>query len=122
MDQKIREFGKDCSDDPLFVTLVEQLHSLEPSADSAGYLGILNDKQGNSEGALKTIKNQFHFKLIITRKQTFCIKLLLNLKMLEEEFLLEIMLSKPYHSNHYWVSNLLIANIYADRQWMAYTV
>ena len=45
--------GKDCSDDPLFVTLVEQLHSLEPSADSAYYLGILNDKQGNSEGALK---------------------------------------------------------------------
>ena len=44
--------GKDCSDDPLFVTLVEQLHSLEPSADSAYYLGILNDKQGNSEEAL----------------------------------------------------------------------
>ena len=30
---------KECSDDPLFVKLVEQLHSLEPSANSAYYLG-----------------------------------------------------------------------------------
>ncbi len=45
--------GKECSDDPLFVTLVEQLHSLEPSADSAYYLGILNDKSGNFNQALK---------------------------------------------------------------------
>ncbi len=45
--------GKECSDDPLFVTLVEQLHSLEPSADSAYYLGILNDKSGNTDQALK---------------------------------------------------------------------
>ncbi|MBT3688537.1 MAG: tetratricopeptide repeat protein, partial [Cryomorphaceae bacterium] len=45
--------GKECSDNPLFVTLVEQLHKLEPSADSAYYLGILNDKQGNFDEALK---------------------------------------------------------------------
>ena len=44
--------GKDCSDDPLFVTLVEQLHSLEPSADSAYYLGLLKDKAGDSNSAL----------------------------------------------------------------------
>ena len=45
--------GKECSNDPLFVTLVEQLHNLEPSADSAYYLGILNDKKGNFNEALK---------------------------------------------------------------------
>lgn len=45
--------SKECSDDPFFVTLVEALHTLEPSADSAYYLGILNDKSGNSEEALK---------------------------------------------------------------------
>ena len=33
--------SKECSDDPLFVTLVEALHALEPSADSAYYLGCL---------------------------------------------------------------------------------
>ena len=45
--------GKECSNAPLFVTLVKQLHSLEPSADSAYYLGILNDKKGNFNEALK---------------------------------------------------------------------
>jgi tetratricopeptide (TPR) repeat protein len=45
--------SKECSDDPFFVTLVEALHRLDPSADSAYYLGILNDKRGNSDEALK---------------------------------------------------------------------
>ena len=45
--------SKDCSDDPLFVTLVEALHNLDPSADSAYYLGLLNDKKGNNKDALK---------------------------------------------------------------------
>ena len=44
---------KNCSDDPLFVTLVERLHTLEPSAASAYYLGFLNDKRGKSSEALK---------------------------------------------------------------------
>ena len=45
--------NKECSDDPLFVTIVEALHALEPSANSAYYLGILNDKKGNNNEALK---------------------------------------------------------------------
>jgi tetratricopeptide (TPR) repeat protein len=45
--------SKECSDDPLFVTIVEALHALEPSANSAYYLGILNDKKGNNNEALK---------------------------------------------------------------------
>ena len=45
--------SKECSDDPFFVTLVEALHALDPSADSAYYLGILKDKAGDSNEALK---------------------------------------------------------------------
>ena len=45
--------SKECSDDPFFVTLVEALHDLDPSADSAYYLGLLNDKSGNSNEALR---------------------------------------------------------------------
>jgi len=45
--------SKECSDDPFFVTLVEALHNLDPSADSAYYLGLLNDKKGKSTEALK---------------------------------------------------------------------
>jgi tetratricopeptide (TPR) repeat protein len=45
--------SKECSDDPLFVELVELLHNLNPSANSAYYLGLLNDKKGNNSEALR---------------------------------------------------------------------
>jgi tetratricopeptide (TPR) repeat protein len=45
--------SKDCSDDPLFVKLVEALHELNPSANSAYYLGLLNDKKGDGKLAIK---------------------------------------------------------------------
>jgi len=44
--------SKDCSDDPLFVELVEALHDLNPSANSAYYLGLLNDKNGKTKLAI----------------------------------------------------------------------
>ena len=45
--------SKDCSDDPLFVELVEALHELNPSANSAYYLGLLNDKKGDTNLAIQ---------------------------------------------------------------------
>ena len=43
--------GKECTSDPLFKRMVEALHANEPSADSAYYLGILEDKAGNTSKA-----------------------------------------------------------------------
>jgi len=43
--------GKDC-DTPLFLKMVQQLHSLQPSASSAFYLGRLKEREGNSKEAL----------------------------------------------------------------------
>ncbi|RMB59219.1 hypothetical protein EAX61_09190 [Dokdonia sinensis] len=42
-----RMLSKECTDDPLFKKLVEQLHALNPSADSAKYLMILCAKSGD---------------------------------------------------------------------------
>lgn len=47
-----RMSAKDCTDDPLFFKLVNAYHNLSPSANSAYYLGILKDKEGNSSEAL----------------------------------------------------------------------
>ncbi len=44
--------GKDCTDDPLFIKLVEQLDRLEPSANTKMYLGQLEAQKGNSAKAL----------------------------------------------------------------------
>ncbi|WP_347924330.1 hypothetical protein [Pontimicrobium sp. SW4] len=52
-----RLFNKECTDDPLFVKIVEQKNNLEPNASTAYYLGILKDKEGDSAAAL-TFYNQ----------------------------------------------------------------
>jgi len=52
-----RMFAKECTDDPLFVKIVQQKNTLEPNASTAYYLGILKDKEGNSSEAL-TYYNQ----------------------------------------------------------------
>lgn len=44
---------KDCTSDPLFVKIVSSLHTLSPSAASAYYLGVLNDKNKNSAKAIE---------------------------------------------------------------------
>lgn len=47
-----RMYAKGCNDAPLFVQIVEQKNTLEPNADTAFYLGILNDKAGKTNEAL----------------------------------------------------------------------
>jgi tetratricopeptide (TPR) repeat protein len=47
-----RMFAKECTDDPLFVKLVEAQNALDPSADAYFYLGMLKQKQGNNNGAV----------------------------------------------------------------------
>ena len=43
-------YTKDCTDDPMFIKVVEQKNSVEPNADTAYYLGVLKEKGGqNSE-------------------------------------------------------------------------
>jgi tetratricopeptide (TPR) repeat protein len=44
--------GKDCTSDPLFIKLVEQLDRLAPSADTKLYLGQLEKEKGNTTKAI----------------------------------------------------------------------
>ena len=44
---------KDCTTDPLFVKIVTSLHNISPSASSAYYLGVLNEKNKNSAKAIQ---------------------------------------------------------------------
>ena len=48
-----RMSSKDCTSDPLFFKLVNAYHNISPSANSAYYLGLLKDKEGNSADAIK---------------------------------------------------------------------
>mgnify|MGYP001356485371 FL=1 len=107
--------GKDCSDDPLFVTLVEQLHSLEPSADSAYYLGILNDKQGNSEDALKYYQESVSLQSDNYKKANILYKIAVKFKNVgrlvsARNYAEQALSYQPSLGRAY----LLIANMYAD--------
>ncbi|MEK9603281.1 MAG: hypothetical protein VW127_02535 [Flavobacteriaceae bacterium] len=72
--------SKDCSDDPFFVTLVEALHTLDPSADSAYYLGILKDKAGNSSEALKYYEESISLQTDPYKKAKILYKIAIKFK------------------------------------------
>ncbi|MDA8547159.1 hypothetical protein N9K61_00270 [Flavobacteriaceae bacterium] len=107
--------GKECSDDPLFVTLVEQLHKLEPSADSAYYLGILNDKQGNSADALKYYQESVSLQTDSYKKANILYKIAVKFKnsgrrSSARDYAEQALSFQPSLGRAY----LLIANMYAD--------
>lgn len=72
--------SKECSDDPFFVTLVEALHTLDPSADSAYYLGILKDKAGESKEALKYYEESISLQTDSYKKAKILYKIAIKFK------------------------------------------
>jgi len=47
-----RMYAKECTDDPLFVKIVQQKNMLDPNASTAYYLGILKEKEGKWKEAV----------------------------------------------------------------------
>jgi tetratricopeptide (TPR) repeat protein len=107
--------SKECSDDPLFVTLVEALHALEPSADSAYYLGLLNDKSGNADEALKYYEESIALETDNYKRLKFFLKIANKFKAAGRKSSARSYANKalgfqPSLGRAY----LLIANMYAD--------
>ena len=72
--------SKDCSDDPLFVELVEALHELNPSANSAYYLGLLNDKKGDIKMAIQYYNESIELETNNIKKAKTLFKIALKFK------------------------------------------
>jgi tetratricopeptide (TPR) repeat protein len=107
--------SKNCSDDPLFVTLVEALHALEPSADSAYYLGLLNDKSGNADEALKYYEESIALETDDYKKAKILLKIANKFKTAgrfasARSYANKALGFQPSLGRAY----LLIANMYAD--------
>lgn len=71
---------KDCTDDPLFFKLVNAYHALSPSANSAYYLGILKDKEGKSNEAIKFYEEAIKLETDNFKKAKLNYKIGLKLK------------------------------------------
>lgn len=107
--------AKECSDDPLFVTLVEALHNLDPSADSAYYLGLLNDKSGKSDEALKYYEESIALETDNYKKAKILYKIALKFKKSGRKssarsYAKKALSYQPSMGRAY----LLIANLYAS--------
>ena len=107
--------SKECADDPLFVTIVEALHALEPSADSAYYLGILNDKRGNSTEALRYYEESISLENDPYKKAKTLYKIALELKAKGRKSKARSYANKALsYQPSLGKAYLLIANLYAS--------
>ncbi len=62
--------AKDC-ETPLFYQMVQQLHTLQPSAASAFYLGRLADREGNSSDAINYYNQAVDLETNVSKKADY---------------------------------------------------
>lgn len=56
-------YAKECTDDPMFIKVVQQKNAIEPNADTAYYLGVLKEKEGESVEAEKYYKQSMDLQV-----------------------------------------------------------
>ncbi|WP_298477892.1 hypothetical protein [uncultured Maribacter sp.] len=69
-----RMFSKECTEDPLFVKLVEAQNNLDPSADAYFYLGLLKQKSGDNKGALADFNKALELETEARKKSKIAYK------------------------------------------------
>ncbi len=107
--------GKECSDDPFFVILVETWYGIEKSAGTAYYLGLLKDKTGESAEALKYYKESITLENDKYKKAKILLKIANRFKKVGRKvsartYALRALSNQPSLGRAY----LLIASLYAD--------
>ena len=107
--------SKECSDDPLFVELVQALHEINPSANSAYYLGLLKDKAGDSKSALSYYEESLTLEVDNYKKASILYKIAVKfktrgLKTKSRQYARKALKFQPSMGKAY----LLIANLYAS--------
>ena len=75
-----RMYKKDCTEDPLFLKLVEKQHQLEPSSATAKYLAKLADQRGDSAEATKYYEQSIELETDPSEKADAYFKLASSLK------------------------------------------
>ena len=110
-----RMYAKNCSSSELFVQLVEAMYSVEPSADSAYYLGSLNDKKGKDEQAVSYWEESLNLETDPYKKAKILYKIALKFKekgrkLTARNYARKALNFQPSLGKAY----LMIANLYAN--------
>lgn len=70
-----RMFAKECTDDPLFVQLVEAQNALAPTADTYFYLGLLKQKGNDTKGAVADFNKAVELETDSSKKANILYKI-----------------------------------------------
>lgn len=108
-----RMFNKECTDDPMFVKLVEAQTALDPSADTYFYLGMLKQKQNDSKGALENFNKAVALETNTKRQSNILYKIAISNKEVSKsrsrDYALKAIQADPSNGRAY----LFVANLYA---------
>ena len=108
-----RMFSKECTDDPMFVKLVEAQTALAPSADTYFYLGMLKQKQGDSKGAVDNFNKAVELETNASKKSSILYKIALTYKNSSKSKARDFALKAIAEDGSNGSAYLLIANLYA---------
>ncbi len=109
-----RMFNKECTDDPMFVKLVEAQTALDPSADTYFYLGMLKQKANDNKGAVENFNKAVELESNPKKQSSILYKIALSSKNVSKprarDYALKAIKADPSNGRAY----LLIANLYAS--------
>ncbi len=108
-----RMYSKECTEDPLFVKLVEAQNSLDPSADTYFYLALLKQKSGDTKGALADFNKALELETDSYKKSNIAYRIATSYrrgsKSTARSYAQKAINANPANGKAY----LLIANLYA---------
>ena len=108
-----RMFSKECTDDPMFVKLVEAQTALAPSADTYFYLGMLKQKQGDSKEAVDNFNKAVELETNASKKSSILYRIALTYKNSSKSKARDFALKAIAEDGSNGSAYLLIANLYA---------
>ncbi|WP_422083413.1 tetratricopeptide repeat protein [Ulvibacterium sp.] len=108
-----RMYSKECTEDPLFVKLVEAQNSLDPSADTYFYLALLKKRSGDTKGALADFNKALELETDPYKKSNISYRIATSYrrtsKSTARSYAQKAIDANPANGKAY----LLIANLYA---------
>lgn len=106
--------AKECTDDPLFVKLVEALDVIEPSASSKYFLGTLLEKQGKITQAIDYFNQSIDLETDNYKKARTLYKIATKLKKRQPSNARKYAQRALQYRPSYGAAYLLIASLYAS--------
>jgi tetratricopeptide (TPR) repeat protein len=109
-----RMYSKECTEDPLFVKLVEAQNALDPTSDTYFYLGLLKMNARNSQGAVADFNKAVSLETDAKKKANILYKIATIYKKSNKSLSRSYAQKAVNNNASLGKAYLLIASLYAD--------